>query len=378
MTPAKHLLRQPGVAMWPCWLPMVCLLLLLYPNSAYGQEGEVAYGQLAPEAQAVAQAINQRRAENGLPALTLHSLLNQAAQGHVDDMVAHGVFGHVGSDGSFVRQRVQRVGYAAGGYASENWVSATSPETAMSWWMNDWIHRVNILNPRWQELGVGVGSTASGRMIFVTVFTAGNGVAGDEYVPDVAVASAPGGGTNYTIQPGDTLIGIAARYGLDWTQIAQANEMHEEALLQIGQTLWLPGVQSLGDTAPVSPAPSGFIPAATNTDGNYVIQPGDTLLGVAIRYDLTWQELASANGLGEHDLLQIGQAITIPGAPAASLATTSAADQTQVQPVYYTVQAGDTIFSIALQHGLDWQALLTLNGFSESSVLQIDQQIRLR
>ncbi|RIK35344.1 MAG: hypothetical protein DCC55_30630, partial [Chloroflexi bacterium] len=52
----------------------------------------------------------------------------------------------------------------------------------------------------------------------------------------------PGGGASYTIQPGDTLIGIAARYGVDWTMIAEENQLREETLLQIGQVIRIPGV----------------------------------------------------------------------------------------------------------------------------------------
>jgi LysM repeat protein len=40
--------------------------------------------------------------------------------------------------------------------------------------------------------------------------------------------------------------------------------------------------------------------------------------------------------------------------------------------------SGDTIFGIATQYGLNWQALLTLNGLSENSVIQIGQQIKLK
>src|SRR5690606_5558133 len=106
-------------------------------------------------------------------------LLSQAAQGHVNDMINNYVYGHYGSDGSTVHMRVARTGYSATPWVSENWVSASSPNGAMRWWMGDYIHRVNILTPRWVEIGIGVGSRGS-EMIFVTVFSAGGGLNSDE------------------------------------------------------------------------------------------------------------------------------------------------------------------------------------------------------
>jgi LysM repeat protein len=46
--------------------------------------------------------------------------------------------------------------------------------------------------------------------------------------------------------------------------------------------------------------------------------------------------------------------------------------------MFYAVQAGDTIISIASKHGLEWGALLALNGLTENSVLQPGQTVRLR
>jgi LysM repeat protein len=44
---------------------------------------------------------------------------------------------------------------------------------------------------------------------------------------------------------------------------------------------------------------------------------------------------------------------------------------------FYTVESGDTIITIALANGVDWQELLKLNGLQEDSFLQIGQKIRL-
>src|SRR5690606_30020211 len=136
---------------------------------------------------------NAVRVENGLAPLVENPLLSQAAQNHVNDMITNYVYGHYGSDGSTVKMRVARTGYSDSPWVSENWVSASNPNGAMRWWMNDYIHRVNILTAHWTEIGVGAGSRGS-EMIFVTVFSAGGGAGSSgavAAVPPQAPQAAP-------------------------------------------------------------------------------------------------------------------------------------------------------------------------------------------
>lgn len=354
-------------------------------NATYAQGNAAAGQQLSATAQQIASEINRVRGAAGLAPLTLHPLLNQAAQNHVNDLLGHGLYGHMGSDGSYVRQRVQRVGYPAGGWASENWVAAQDAAGAMNWWLNDWIHRENILNTQWRELGVGAGADPNGGLLFVTVFTAGQNPAGESVTSASAepqTLNVPAEGINYTIQPGDTLLGIALRYGLDWTMIAETNRLSERSLLQIGQVVRLPGVQtSQQPTTNAAPPPSQSAtvtaqPAPAPPPGRtYIVQNGDTLLAIALRFQQDWETVAAANELQENSLLQIGQSLIIPTS-APLPATNTAAVITS--PTAYTVAAGDTIISIAQRFDRDWRALLSLNGLAENSTLQIGQVLRLQ
>jgi uncharacterized protein YkwD/LysM repeat protein len=286
-------------------LALLVIPLVFWPRAAMAQDA----------AGAVIAAINQARAENGLGPLAVNPLLNQAAQGHVNDMITNYVYGHYGSDGSTVQTRVARTGYSATPWVSENWVSASDAGGAMRWWMNDYIHRVNILTARWSEVGVGVGTRGS-EMIFVTVFSAGGGSSSDTAAiaagtppqetpppPSVRIeqVSVPPEGLDYTVQSGDTLLAIGLRYGLPWERIAEANGLDETSLLQIGQVVRVPG-----SGAPAAPPP----PDVETED--YTVQPNDTLYTIAARRDMYWDEVAAVNGFGEHTVLQIGQVIQVP------------------------------------------------------------------
>ncbi|BDG29526.1 CAP domain-containing protein [Thermus thermophilus] len=64
----------------------------------------------------VLEALNRIRAEGracgpAAPPLAWDARLTAAARAHTEDMAAHGFLGHVGTDGSTVRERVEREGY---------------------------------------------------------------------------------------------------------------------------------------------------------------------------------------------------------------------------------------------------------------------------
>jgi LysM repeat protein len=61
----------------------------------------------------------------------------------------------------------------------------------------------------------------------------------------------------------------------------------------------------------LTPAPTNT-PAPTPTPAVHIVQPGDTLLGIALQYGVTLEELYQVNGVLKPELLQIGQEIVIP------------------------------------------------------------------
>jgi LysM repeat protein len=157
-----------------------------------------------------------------------------------------------------------------------------------------------------------------------------------------------------------------------------------------------PPVYTTANTAPAAsagPAASVSPAAGIPTGGvDYTIRAGDTLGAIGARYGLDWSVLATANGLGAYSILEVGQVIRIPGvdeeiAPQAatgrSAATTVAAQTTGAavpQPVQsasnagkYTVQAGDTLFALALRFGVTQVALAQANSLSNADLLQIGQ-----
>jgi LysM repeat protein/uncharacterized protein YkwD len=369
---ARPLWRQLRSFVVLCLL--VGLLVAALPSAVYADDDP---SQLSPEGERASQIINQLRANAGLSPLRVHPLLTLAANLHIQDMISSGVWGHYSSDGSSVHTRIARAGYVTNGWNGENWAVYDTVDTSIGWWMTDAPHRDNLLNRSYTEMGIGTAPHPNGwGLILVVDFSTGNtnGVGG--YVPEpeggqiavvvpqpVATTPVAGSGQRYTVLPGDTLFSIGLRYGVDWQSIAQLNGMGSRSVLSIGVELRIPGN---GQTQPATTQTT-----SGSAVGQYTVAAGDTLLGIALRFGMTWQTLAAANGLGEFSLLQIGDVLTIPGG----------AGVAAVQPVSvastHTVQTGETVWVIAARYGVDWRALLQKNGLGEQALLQIGQVLTL-
>ncbi len=103
---------------------------------------------------AVVQLINAERQSRGLHAYAVQTQLRAAARVQAADMACNHFLGHIGSDGSTVRDRVTAQGYTFT-WIGENYMVSQNPQTAFNWWMNSAPHTANILSPNYTEFGVG-------------------------------------------------------------------------------------------------------------------------------------------------------------------------------------------------------------------------------
>src|SRR4051812_45888643 len=85
---------------------------------------------------------------------------------------------------------------------------------------------------------------------------------------------------------------------------------------------------------------------ATNQDAaTYIVQPHDTLSGIALQTGTTVAALVALNHLSNPNLLSVGQVLSVGSAATASQAGTTAVAAVS-QGSTYTIQAGDTLFTI--------------------------------
>ena len=98
----------------------------------------------------------------------------------------------------------------------------------------------------------------------------------------------------------------------------------------------------------------------------YTVQAGDTFFGLAQRFGTTVDAIIRANPGVDPNRLMIGQRICIPGAPPGACPPGTFA---------YTVQAGDTFFSLAQRFGTTVDAIMRANPGVDPNRLMIGQRI---
>jgi LysM repeat protein len=147
-------------------------------------------------------------------------------------------------------------------------------------------------------------------------------------------------------------------------------------------TVWRYGVteadvfQMLQDIPPKRPV----VATAASGGGVYVVQAGDTLFGIAGRFDVSMDAIMQANGLSDPNYIYEGQELIIPGlmATAATSASASTATATATgSGQSYTVQSGDTLSGIAGQFGKSWEELASANGLSDPHALSVGQELKI-
>jgi LysM repeat protein len=220
----------------------------------------------------------------------------------------------------------------------------------------------------------------------------------------------------YISANGDTITGIASRFGVSAAALAAANGMDVKEQLNGGEQLVIPAAtqspaaqsvppavksnpaapQSAASTAakpaPVAPAqPQVAAPApAVDAQGAYTIQPGDTLSGIAVRFGVSISDLANANGIVSLSQIYSGAKLTIPGkgqqansgsgavaAPPAQAPANKPAPASQPLPSQYTVQAGDNLSAIAANYGMSVDSLVSANNLTDANMIYVGQSLTI-
>lgn len=151
---------------------------------------------------------------------------------------------------------------------------------------------------------------------------------------------------NYTVKSEDSLYSISRKYNTTVDEIKNLNNLTSN-LLSIGQILKIPSANHI------------------DTDTNYIeytVKSGDNLYSIARKYGITQSELMDYNNLTSN-LLSVGQKLRIP------LNNISSNNK-------YTVQPGDTLYSIALKYNTTVDSIKSKNNLT-SNTLTIGQVLTI-
>lgn len=233
-----------------------------------------------------------------------------------------------------------------------------------------------------RRLSAAVTAGAMSAAVLSTMFA---GPAAQAAVPIVSASVLASTSGTYVVRSGDTLGGIAARNGMSLAAIFSANNMGMSTIIYPGQKI------SLGQGVTTPPATTPAAPAPAPASATHLVKSGDTLGGIAAKYQVSLSSVLAANGMNLKTIIYPGQKIllgvkTAPApvvAPApAPVAVPTPAPTPAPAPApagvkTYIVQAGDTLSRIASSNGVSLSALLAANGMNLQTIIYPGQKITI-
>jgi len=164
---------------------------------------------------------------------------------------------------------------------------------------------------------------------------------------------------SHIVEAGETLYYIAGLYGVDPDDLVALNDIDDLQFLRSGQTLLIPNVTTTG-SAP-DQMPSQIV---------YVIEPGDTLLGIALQYGTSIELIQLLNPNTNLDLIFPGQELVVPLAtptptptPSATLTPTSTPGPLHPVPALLSPAAGQVVTGSTLFFNWTATSLLAVDEF---------------
>ena len=176
----------------------------------------------------------------------------------------------------------------------------------------------------------------------------------------------------YVIQPGDTLSGIAGRFGTQVGVLQQTNNISGSRIV-MGKSLLIPRAYRAGEPLP----PPSMLLAAANAQpvpaGRYSVRSGDSLWRIANRYRLTVDELAQWNNIEISSVLKPGQRLRLEPDTIATVDNSSAANDSQA--LQYEVRPGDSLARIASEYSVSIEEITQWNQIGRSTLIHPGQQL---
>ena len=156
----------------------------------------------------------------------------------------------------------------------------------------------------------------------------------------------------YIVKKGDTLYSIANNYNITVAELKKINNLANNTI-SIGQKLYIKNDTNEN---------------ITDTEDFYTVQKGDTLYSISKKFNISVDERKKINNL-KSNTLSIGQKLNLNG-------NLPDNETNEIEYDNYTVQKGDSLWSIAQKYNITVNELINLNEL-ENTILQIGQNLKV-
>lgn len=150
----------------------------------------------------------------------------------------------------------------------------------------------------------------------------------------------------YTVKRGDTLWGIAKKFGVTVSAVVNANNIRNPNLIYVGEVFIIPhmtSAENFGYTL-------------------YTVRRGDTLWGISMKFGTSINSIVALNGIKNLNLIYAGEVFKIPSARSE-------------QTVIYTVKRGDTLWGISMKFGTTVENLVKLNSVKNPNLIYVGEKL---
>ncbi len=170
----------------------------------------------------------------------------------------------------------------------------------------------------------------------------------------------------YIVKPGDSLWSISQKYGVSTKLIAEINNIKQQNILRVGQSLEIPAIGGGIEFSEKNQEPTII---------DYTVVKGDTLWSISKKFDVKMNLIISTNNLTEISRLSIGQVLKIP---ISNLDISQAEGydlKSKTEDVIYYVKKGDSLWSIARDYNVKLDAIISANHLLDASKISVGQRL---
>ena len=185
--------------------------------------------------------------------------------------------------------------------------------------------------------------------------------------------SRPKNNTVYTVEPGDTLMGISSKYGVPLETIERYNGLNNYSMLKVGERITIPGTAG----ARISYASKNY----SNTGLTYIIvRPGMTLWSISQKFHVSLNFIKNINHIRGNDI-HSGEKIFLKGGGNPNIRYSYISNgghkKTEAGLLHYRVKFGDSLYAISSKFHENVKTIMAANNIKNPNSIYPGEVLKI-